>query len=63
MQEIEVYLNFVGNVQIPTPEPTPEEAALAEKKRKRRAQQRKWYHKKQERLKQEALTAKATALE
>lgn len=63
MQEIEVYLNFVGNVQIPTPEPTPEEAALAEKKRKRRAQQRKWYHKKQERLKQEVLTAKATALE
>jgi hypothetical protein len=24
-QEVEIYLNFIGNVDIPTPEPTPEE--------------------------------------
>ena len=24
-QEVEIYLNFIGNVEIPAPEPTPEE--------------------------------------
>ena len=24
-QEVEIYLNFIGNIEVPTPEPTPEE--------------------------------------
>ncbi|MEE1057426.1 MAG: recombinase family protein [Acutalibacteraceae bacterium] len=44
-QEIEIYLKFVGQVNIPTQEPTAEELALAEKQR----QQRAYYREKQRR--------------
>lgn len=33
IQEVEIYLNFVGNISIPAPEPTPEELEQMEKDR------------------------------
>lgn len=33
IQEVEIYLNFVGNISIPAPEPTPEELEQTEKDR------------------------------
>lgn len=52
-QEVEIYLKHVGKLDIPTPEPTPEEIA-AEANRKRRAQQsHASYLRRKERLKRE----------
>lgn len=33
IQEVDIYLNFVGNISIPAPEPTPEELEQMEKDR------------------------------
>lgn len=39
-QEEEIYLNFIGNFQVPLEEPAPEELAEIEAQRKKRAEQR-----------------------
>ena len=57
VQEIDIYLNFIGKFDVPIPEPTPEELAEAEKNRLKRQKQREAnqrYREKQKRLKAEA---------
>lgn len=56
-QEIEIYLKYVGNLDIPTPEPTPEELAAEEKRRKRRKKAHAQYLRKKERERQEVIAA------
>jgi len=57
IQKIEVYLNFIGNFDVPPPDPTPEEIAEMEerirKREKRREYDRRWKEKKK-RLAEEA---------
>ena len=36
VQEIEIYLNFIGKFEVPMPEPTEEELAAEEKRRQKR---------------------------
>ena len=48
-QEVEIYLNFIGNFQVPPEEPTPEELAEIEAQRKKRAANRRKYERKKER--------------
>lgn len=48
-QEVEIYLNFIGNFQVPPEEPTPEELAELEAQRKKRAANRRKYERKKER--------------
>ena len=62
-QEIEIYLNFIGRFDVPTPEPTPEELAQLEAERKKRAANREKYYRRKERKAQEAAEAAAAALE
>ena len=40
IQEVDIYLKFIGKFDVPIPEPTPEELARMEKARKRRASNR-----------------------
>ena len=47
-QEVEIYLKYVGKIDIPTPEPTLEELAEEERKRKQRAYRREYNRKKKE---------------
>lgn len=56
-QEIEIYLNFIGNFHVPVPEPTPEELAEEEKRRQRRIYYRKRYQKKKAKAAAEKLAA------
>lgn len=59
-QAVEIYLKYAGKLDIPTPEPTPEEIA-AEAKRKRRAKQcHESYLRRKERMKREKEAAKET---
>ena len=51
-QEVEIYLNFIGNFQVPSEEPTPEELAELEAQRKKRAANRRKYERKKERERQ-----------
>ena len=51
-QEVEIYLNFIGNFQVPPEEPTPEELAELEAQRKKRATNRRKYERKKERERQ-----------
>ena len=48
-QEIEIYLKFIGNFQVPEEEPTPEELEEEERQRKKRAKARQKYERKKER--------------
>jgi len=57
VQEVDIYLKFIGKFDIPMPEPTPEELAEEERRRKRRAYAREWYQRKKEEKRQAALTA------
>ena len=57
IQDVDIYLKFIGKFDVPVPEPTPEELAAAEKLRLKRQKQReanKRYREKQKRLKLEA---------
>ena len=57
IQEIEIYMNFIGKFDVPMPEPTPEELAEMERVRIKRQKQReanKRYREKQKRLQLEA---------
>ena len=49
VQEIEIYLKFIGKFDVPLPEPTPEEIAAEVARRKRREVYRRSYAKKKER--------------
>ena len=49
VQEIEIYLKFIGKFDVPLPEPTPEEIAAEEARRKRREVYRRSYAKRKER--------------
>ena len=49
--EIDIYLKFIGKLDIPMPEPTPEELAELETQRKKRAANRAKYYRKKERQK------------
>lgn len=40
IQEVDIYLKFIGKFDVPLPEPTPEELAEMEKVRRRRARGR-----------------------
>ena len=61
-QEVEIYLNFIGRFEVPTPEPTPEELAQQEAERKKRAANREKYYRRKERKAKEAAEAAAAAL-
>lgn len=64
VQEIDIYMNFIGKFDVPLPEPTPEEIAEAEKIRLKRQKQREAnarYREKQKRLKLEAQEQKEQA--
>ena len=54
-QQVDVYLNFVGCVQIPTPEPTTEELEELESLAKRRERNRRYYERKKARERQNKL--------
>lgn len=56
-QEIDIYLNFIGNFKVPMPEPTPEELAEMEKQKKQRAANRRKYERRKERKRQEQMKA------
>ena len=53
--EIEIFLKFIGQFDVPMPEPTPEEIAAAEADRKRRAANREKYARKKARREQRKL--------
>jgi hypothetical protein len=59
---VEIYLNFIGRFEVPTPEPTPEELAQLEAERKKRAANREKYYRRKERKAKEAAEAAAAAL-
>ena len=61
VQEVEIFLKFIGKFDVPMPEPTPEELEAEEKRRRRRAQQREWERRYRERKKREKLEAAAKA--
>ena len=61
-QEIEIYLNFIGRFDVPTPEPTPEELAQLEAERKKRAANREKYYRRKERKAQAAAASAAAAM-
>ncbi len=48
-QEVDIYLNFIGKFEVPTPEPTPEELAAEEMRCKIRARNHRKYERKKER--------------
>ena len=49
MQEIEIYLNFIGKCEVPMPEPTEEELAAEEKRRQKRIRDHEKYLRQKER--------------
>lgn len=49
VQEIEIYLKFIGKFDVPLPEPTPEELAAEEVRRQRRARDHAKYLRQKER--------------
>ncbi len=42
VQEVEIYLKFIGKFDVPVPEPTPEELAEQEERRRKREKQREY---------------------
>lgn len=61
VQEVEIYLKFIGRFEIPLPEPTPEELAEEERRRKRREMNHRKYLRKKERERQKKLAAQQEA--
>ena len=49
MQDIEIYLNFIGKFEVPMPEPTEEELAAEEKRRQKRIRDHEKYLRQKER--------------
>ena len=54
IQEIEIYLKYIGKFDIPRPDPTPEELVLQEKKKAQRKRDRERMKRRRERMKEEA---------
>jgi len=54
MQEVDIYLKFIGKFDVPIPEPTPEELAEQEKLRKIREKQREYSRRSREKKKRAA---------
>ena len=52
MQEVDIYLKFIGKFDVPLPEPTPEELAEQEELRKKREKQREYSRRSYEKKKQ-----------
>ena len=48
IQEVDIFLKFIGKFDMPLPEPTPEELAAEEKRRKQRIRAHEWYLRKKE---------------
>lgn len=59
VQEVEIYLKYIGKFDIPRPDPTPEELALMEKKKAQRKRDRERMKRRRERMKEEAVKAAA----
>lgn len=57
VQDVEIYLKYIGKFDIPRPDPTPEELALQEKKKARRKRDRERMKRRRERAKEEAAKA------
>lgn len=57
VQEVEIYLKYIGKIDIPRPDPTPEELALMEKKKAQRKRDRERMKRRRERMKEEAAKA------
>ena len=51
MQEVDIYLKFIGKFDVPIPEPTPEELAEQERLRKKREKQREYSRRSREKKK------------
>ena len=51
MQEVDIYLKFIGKFDVPLPEPTPEELAEQERLRKKREKQREYSQRSREKKK------------
>ena len=58
-QTADIYLNFIGKFDVPSPEPTPEEIAAEEKARRKRAQAREAQRRYAARQKQKKLEEEA----
>ena len=54
MQEVDIYLKFIGKFDVPIPEPTPEELAEQERLRKKREKQREYSRRSREKKKRAA---------
>ena len=52
VQEVDIYLKFIGKFDVPLPEPTPEELAEQEELRKKREKQREYSRRSYEKKKQ-----------
>lgn len=52
VQEVDIYLKFIGKFDVPIPEPTPEELAEQERLRKKREKQREYSRRSREKKKQ-----------
>ena len=57
VQDVEIYLKYIGKFDIPRPDPTPEELALQEKKKAQRKRDRERMKRRRERAKEEAAKA------
>ena len=54
VQEVDIYLKFIGKFDVPLPEPAPEELADQEERQKRREKQREYTKRYREKKKQAA---------
>ena len=54
VQEVDIYLKFIGKFDVPLPEPTPEELAEQEKLRQKREKQREYSRRSREKKKRAA---------
>ena len=61
VQEVEIFLKFIGKFEVPVPEPTPEELAEEEKRRKQRAKNRAYTRRYRDKKKREKLEAATKA--
>lgn len=62
-QEIEIYLKYIGKLDIPAPEPRPEEIEAEVRRKKRAKQAHEKYLRKKERIRQEKLATEQTTEE
>ena len=60
IQRVDVYLKFIGNFDVPRPEPTAEEIAAEEKARYQRMKAREYSARKNEKLRRKKLEAQQT---